>query len=138
MEYQDCENCRGKAVRLAHIGVYVTDLPAMEAFLKDKLGFVERGRSQRGETELVFLDLGNCPIELIYNPRNEKRTGGMIEHICLEVEDIDSLVCQLDKKGVKFLQEKVGDMPDLLGGVKNIFLEGPEGLKLEFFEYYKK
>ena len=138
MEYHDCERCRGKAVGLAHIGVYVTDLPAMEAFLKDKLGFAERGRSQRGETELVFLDLGNCPIELIYNPRNEKRTGGMIEHICLEVKDIDSLVCQLDKKGVKFLQERVGDMPDLLGGVKNIFLEGPEGLKLEFFEYYKK
>ena len=134
----ECGNSAGRVTGLAHIGVYVMDMEKMLCFFRDTLGFAVTERVQLGQTELAFLDLGSCPIELVYNPRNAARPAGIVEHICLEVEGIDALTERLRGQGVKFLQDEVGDMPGILGGVRNIFLEGPEGLKLEFFEYYKK
>ena len=134
MTYQDCDNCTGRITGLAHIGIQVTDLDEMLSFLVDTLGFTVTSREDLGATKLVFLNIGTCLLELVYNPANTPRPAGIVDHICVEVEDIYSLVCRLDKKGVHFLSDTVGEMA-MLGGVRNIFLEGPQGLKMEFFEY---
>lgn len=133
-----CEQCGGKVVGLAHIGVQVRDIEASKAFYVGSLGFELTDECQMGPTKLAFLNVGDCKIELIQPGDFRPRVPGQIDHICVEVEDIDTLVCKLIEKGVKFDSDRINDAPGLLGGVRNIFFAGPDGERIEFFEYQKK
>ncbi len=58
-------------------------------------------------------------------------TPGGWNRFHLEVEDLDSLVAQLEQKGVHFRSEAV----DGVAG-KQIILDDPSGNPIELFEYY--
>ena len=126
-------------VGLAHIGVRVKDMDASVKFYTEVLGFTLDHRQLNGSSELSFLSRGNCPLELIWNPsyKDKELLPGQVDHVALEVTGIDALFEELKGKGVTFLSENVSDCPGLLNGVKNIFFLGPDGERLEFFEYYK-
>ncbi len=136
----ECGSC-GKMVGLAHIGIMSSDMERSLDFYVAKLGLELTNRTMLANgTELAFCNVGTCLIELVAHADPSGiigRPAGIIDHIAIEVTDIDGLVCRLFDNGVNFPTE-VGTMPTLLGGVKNIFFQGPDGERIEFFEYLNK
>lgn len=128
----NCKNCGGRVVGLAHIGLYVSDLARSKAFYIDDLGFEPDGDYQLPGCSISFVRAGSCVVELIRRDAHEPRPAGCFDHVCIEVEDIDTLVCKLIEKNVRFETDHVVDIPEL--SIRNIFFAGPDGERLEFFE----
>ena len=125
-----------KLTGLAHIGVIVSDMTRSIAFYCDTLGLTLDDRFTLGNgTELAFLHVGACVIELICRTDHTVPSGeGPLAHICFDVEDIEPLVEGLRAKGVDFKAERPASLSGGLAGIKNIFLVGPDGESLEFFD----
>ena len=131
----NCSNCGGRVVGLAHVGLYVSDLARSKAFYVDKLGFEHTGDYHLPACDISFVKAGSCVVELIRRHSGEPRENGLFDHLCLEVEDIDTLVCKLIEKSIPFETDHIVDIPEL--SIRNIFLSGPDGERLEFCEYMK-
>lgn len=125
----------GKVTGLAHIGVKVKDIEASKKFYTELLGFQIDDENDLGRVKLVFLSNGNCLIELI-SADVVPEMPGQIDHICMEVEGIDALVAELKQKGLVFDGE-VSYGAAIRGGIKNIFFKGPDGERIEFFDYMR-
>lgn len=121
---------------LAHIGIFVKDMDASVKFYRDMLGFTVTDEYQMG-SRLVFCSIGTCLLELIQPKEYTPRVPGQVDHIAVEVENIEDLCDELRAKGVS-IPGKIDFNADLLGGVKNVFFEGPDGERIEFFEYTKR
>ena len=129
---------KGCILGLAHIGVRVRDMDASIAFYTDVLGFKLTARQTLGTSQLAFLEIGTCLVELIQGARYEPRSAGQVDHIAVEVKGIEALTQSLRDQGVQFLSDEISTVPALLDGVKNIFFLGPDGERFEFFEYYNR
>ena len=125
----------GKVTGLAHIGVKVKDIEASKKFYTELLGFQIDDENDLGRVKLVFLSNGNCLIELI-SADVVPEMPGQIDHICMEVEGIDALVAELKQNGLVFDGE-VSYGAAIRGGIKNIFFKGPDGERIEFFDYMR-
>lgn len=127
----------GKVKGLAHIGVKVKDIEVSKKFYTEMLGFTVDNENSFGNTKLAFLSCGTCLLELICSDPEFKGEGTpVVDHICVEVEDIEGLVAELEGKGIVF-DGKVGFSAAILGGIKNIFFKGPDAERIEFFEYMR-
>jgi lactoylglutathione lyase len=122
---------------LAHIGIMVKDMDASVNFYAGALGFELTARQSMGAAQLAFLNVSSCCIELVQAADYAPRPAGVVDHIAIEVEDIETLVCKLIEKGVNFLSD-INTVNELLGGIRNVFFTGPDGERLEFFEYINK
>jgi len=99
--------------RLNHVAIAVPDLDAAAAQYRSALG-ANVGEPQdepdHGVT-VIFIDLPNTKIELLYplgddSPINgflEKNPSGGIHHVCYEVEDILAARDQLKESGARVL-----------------------------------
>ncbi|MDP4086672.1 MAG: VOC family protein [Bacillota bacterium] len=141
-----------KIQRIDHVGVIVNDLSAAKEFFLDfgleVLGegevegeWVERilGLNEVRET-IVMLGMpdGQATLELVkfHSPLDEKgiqhsfsNTLG-IQHIAFAVEDIESIVAKLKKKGTKLF----GEIQNYENTYKLCYVRGPEGIILELAE----
>ena len=117
---------------LAHIGIFVKDIGASIDYYK-RLGFSFDKEEEAG-VKLAFLSAGNCLIELIEQKDGEKRAAGPVDHVAMVVDDIDKAINEAAANGIEIDASKVQSVP-ILGGIKNVFFEGPDGERLEFFEY---
>ncbi|SHN15463.1 VOC family protein [Gracilibacillus kekensis] len=138
--------------RIDHVGIIVNDLSAAKEF------FLDLGLEMLGEGEVegdwveqiiglndvketvVMLGLpdGQSTLELgkFHTPSDEKgiqnsfaNTLG-IRHIAFSVEDIDSIVAKLKKKGT----ELIGQVQNYENVYKLGYVRGPEGIILELVE----
>ena len=82
---------------------------------------------------VVFLRLGNLVMEIYENGQAAMKAGA-IDHIALDVTDIDSVFESVKKDGYKMLDEKVQYLPFWKYGVKFFTITGPNGEKIEFCE----
>jgi catechol 2,3-dioxygenase-like lactoylglutathione lyase family enzyme len=144
-----------KIHRIDHVSINVNDLAAAKAF------FLDFGLELQGEDELEgeWLDQliglknvktavaffktpdGEASIELVkyYSPSDEKgiqpsfaNTLG-IRHIAFVVEDIESMVAKLKKKGTEIF----GEIYNYQNTYKLCYVRGPEGIILELAEQLK-
>jgi catechol 2,3-dioxygenase-like lactoylglutathione lyase family enzyme len=144
-----------KILRTDHVGIVVNDLPAAKAFFLD-LGLEVQGEGEvEGEwveriiglrdvkNDIVMLQTpdGKRAVELIkfYKPLDEKgiqpalaNTLG-IRHVAFGVEDIESIVAKLEKKGT----ELVGEIVNYQNLYKLCYVRGPEGIIIELAEKIK-
>jgi len=119
---------------LAHIGIYVKDINKSIDFYK-RLGFTLDNEEQTPSgTQLAFLSAGTCLIELI--GVNEEGIAGVVNHIAMTVDNIEQAVVTAKANGIDIDASLIMDVP-ILGGIKNVFFAGPDGERLEFFEYCK-
>jgi lactoylglutathione lyase len=132
----DCKNCGGRVKGLAHIGLLVSDIARSKAFYVEDLGFESAGDHQLPNCRISFVRAGSCVIELIQPDGDKGRKAGPFDHVAIEVEDIDTLVCKLIERNVLFETDHVVDIPQM--GIRNIFLAGPDGERLEFCESARK
>ena len=119
---------------LAHIGVFVKDIELSKVFYQN-LGFTVDREESVGETKLAFLSAGSCLIELVQKDL-PLREAGPVDHIAFVVNDVDTAIKNAQAKGIEIDESTVCQL-SILGGVKNVFFTGPDGERLEFFEYVR-
>ena len=122
----------GKITGLAHIGIFVKDIERSMDFYK-RLGFT-LDKEEQPSIRLAFLSAGNCLIELVEQKDLPARAAGTVDHVAMAVDNIDAAIENAKAKGIEIDASKVNSMP-ILGGIRNVFFDGPDGERLEFFEY---
>ena len=123
---------------LAHIGILVTDMEKSKDFYLNTLRFDFKAEHELPNgVKLFFCDAGSCQIELVQMPDPAAKPEGVVSHIAIECKNIEGWVEELRAKGVPFESDSIGVMADLLGGAKNIFLAGPDGERIELWQYIR-
>lgn len=128
--------------KIHHLAVVVSDMEAALAFWRDALGIpLAEVRDVPSEAaQVAFLPLGDSEIEFVLPTSEEsglakylaKRGPGM-HHLCLEVDDLVGMLCQLKEKGVRLINEEPRSSAD---GKKYAFLhpESTHGVLVELYE----
>ena len=125
----------GKITGLAHIGIFCKDIDKSMDYYK-RLGFAVDKEENLG-IRLAFISAGNCLIELVEKKDLPPRTAGAVDHVAMVVDCVETAVANAKANGIDVDASAIGSVP-ILGGVKNVFFEGPDGERLEFFEYLSK
>jgi methylmalonyl-CoA/ethylmalonyl-CoA epimerase len=130
--------------RIDHVAIIVHNIEQALAFYRDTLGITPREIKEVSteQVRIAFLPMGGpggSEIELIEptNPDSslarflEKRGEGL-HHICLEVDDIDAALADMQAKGAPVLDKQ----PRLAAEGRAIFLHprGTNGVLLELVE----
>ena len=101
-------------MKLAHIGIAVKSIQEKLKIWRDifglKLQMIEDVPEQK--IKVAVLEIGDINIELIepsgedstVNKFIEKRGEGL-HHLCFEVENIDSVLSEMKKQGIKLIDE---------------------------------
>lgn len=101
-----------KIKRIDHVAILVDDLEKTLNFWRDALGIevahVEDIPAE--QSQVAFLPLSGSEIELVYPTTAdsglrrflEKRGPGM-HHLCLEVDDLEGMLQQLQQQGVQLI-----------------------------------
>ena len=132
---------KGNLRGMQHLGLPVTDLERSHAFYM-QLGFVTALRTDLdqpdGQVRVAMLEKDGLTIELYQLPGAEReeiaaRRDGHIDHIALDVQDIEGALVELKAAGFEILEE---DAPVFLPfwsrGVRFFTVRGPDGEKVEF------
>jgi len=130
--------------RIDHVAIIVRNLEQALLFYRDTLGISPREVKDvpTEQVRIAFLPLGGpggSEIELIeptvpasnLNTFLEKRGEGL-HHVCLEVDDIDAALQEMQDKGTPVLDQQ----PRLAADGRAIFLhpKGTHGVLLELLE----
>lgn len=116
-----------------HIGIPTDDIEKTIEFYH-ALGFETALRTINGTEEVAFLQLHNLTIET-YQNRQAKMEYGAIDHIAIDVKDIENLFNVVKEAGTfKMLDRQVNSLPFWKNGVKFFTIEGPNREKIEFCE----
>lgn len=105
-----------KVIRLNHIAMATLELEKMSSFYKDVLGLkVSQPQHLKSHgVTTVFVEAGNTKFELLL-PLGEKspiesyldkNKGGGMHHICLEVDNIQAAIEDLQKKNIRTLSKE--------------------------------
>ena len=120
---------------LAHIGVHVHDLEVSKKFYRDKLGFDIIWTCEVGTSNVAFAQKGNLVLELIEPADKKCLNSGVVEHIAMQVKDIEAEAAALRAKGIVFETEEVqGSDLVFANGARWINFYGPDGEHLELNE----
>lgn len=120
-----------------HIGIPTNDLEKTIAFYHS-LGFTTAYRTvnEKADEPVAFLQSGNLIIEAYENGNAVQKTGA-IDHIALDVKDIDSLFEEIQAAGFRLLDTSVQSLPFWEHGVRFFTIIGPNAEKIEFCERCK-
>lgn len=78
---------------------------------------------------------GDSTLELVgLDPAVSVEGNGHFEHICFEVENVDETVAMLRENGVDTFTESEPVTHDILGGIRIIFLTGPDNELIELYQ----
>jgi lactoylglutathione lyase len=115
-----------------HIGIPTNDIEKTKSFFTD-LGFKVIYSTVNNGEKVAFLCLGNLVVETWENGEATMKCGS-IDHICLDVNNVDELFNIVEKKGYKSIEGHVCNLPYWENGVKYFTIEGPNKEKIEFCE----
>ncbi len=119
---------------LHHIGIMTDDPKKCAQFYIDNLGFRPYYTMAMGPMTIEFVELGGMVIEFVGSGARD--VHGIVDHIAIEVQNIEALVAELKAKGIAMESEKIGAMPSFFpNGSKNIFFRGPAGERIELFDH---
>jgi catechol 2,3-dioxygenase-like lactoylglutathione lyase family enzyme len=115
---------------MQHIGLPTNDMKATIAFY-ESLGFEIATRHINNGEDVVFLTLGNICIETY---ENGKAVGydGAIDHICLDVDDIEKTWEEAKAMGLNIIDSEINYLAFWANGVRFFNVLGPNKEKVEF------
>lgn len=125
---------------LQHIGIPVTNIGQSEAFYH-QLGFQKATHSafdHKGEKgQMVMMKLNDIIIELYQLPESDlqeirHRKDGHVDHVALDVEDIDKTYKALKEASFHIVEEKPVFLPFWEKGCRYFNILGPDGERIEF------
>lgn len=115
---------------IQHIGLPTNDMKKTIAFY-ESLGFEIATRHVNNGEDVVFLTLGDICIE---SYENGQAVGfhGAIDHICLDVDDIEKAWDDAKAAGLNFIDTEIQSLPFWKNGVRFFNVLGPNNEKVEF------
>lgn len=117
---------------IQHVGVPTNDIEASVKFY-ESLGFkLVHSVNNNGE-EVRFLQMGNLMIET-YQNFQAALVNGAVDHIALDVKNIEALYEEVKAAGYKLLDSHINDLPFWQNGIRYFIIEGPNHEKVEFCE----
>jgi catechol 2,3-dioxygenase-like lactoylglutathione lyase family enzyme len=102
-------------MRFDHVGILVDDLEAAVAFARDvlQLGEPDEIRADEHGLTAAFFPLGACRLELLRfeepGDRLPEGTHVSLDHVAVEVEDLDAEAGRLAGHGVRFQGSRLPD-----------------------------
>ena len=121
----------GKMVTgLQHIGLPTNDMAATVRFYQS-LGFEIAHETVNGGEKVCFLRLGSVCVEIYENGQAVGKHGA-INHIGLDVEDVEAAWNAVRDAGYQPLESEIQALPFWDRGVRFFNILGPNGEKLEF------
>ena len=116
--------------RIDHVALHVADLDRTVAFYEENFGF--RKYFQHEATagmQIAYLKLGDTVLELTH--RSEGSMTGF--HFCLETDDFDETVADLQRRGVPLLRAPHGTAArePREEGWRRVVFGGPDGEQIE-------
>lgn len=117
---------------LQHVGIPTNDLEATVAFYTS-LGFAVALRTENPKSgeSVCFLTLGGLCIETYQNGCAAGKSGA-VDHIALNVTDIEAAFREAKDAGRTLLDGEVQSLPFWERGVRFFTILGPNGEKVEF------
>ena len=122
MEWKD--NLTG----LQHLGIPTKDIDKTIAYYQ-MIGFTLVHETMNGENRVAFLKWNDLIIET-YESDQVSEVTGVVDHIALNVLDIDAAYAHITGLGVKILEE-ITFLPFWDKGIKYFLTEGPNKERLE-------
>jgi catechol 2,3-dioxygenase-like lactoylglutathione lyase family enzyme len=118
--------------QLAHVCVFSHDLAAAEAFYCGALGLTKTFDFTKNGTRAGFYLAcgGRTFIEVFLHPDAPFEKTGVVNHLCLEVPDIQSAAAELRAKGLEVTEAKYG-----VDDTWQVWLKDPSGSPIELFQY---
>lgn len=129
-------------MKINHLAVVVENLDTALGFWRDALG-LELHNTEINEAEQVkigFLEIGESKIELL-EPTNPEsgigkylaKKGAGMHHVCVEVEDIETTMQQLQDKNVELINDTPKTRPE---GTRYCFIhpKSTGGVLVELYE----
>lgn len=120
---------------IAHWALKVADLDRTLEFYREKLGFQEMLRLTLDNGQLlVYLRITDTQFVEIF-PNGKGREGPAddavaVNHICLQVPDIDTMIAHLEAEGIPIWRpKKLG-----LDGNLQCWVRDPDGNRIEFMQ----
>lgn len=127
-------NLQKLATGIQHIGIPTNDIEKTITFYT-RLGFetVLRTKNEATNGPVAFLRLKNLTIET-YESHTAANRAGAVDHIALNVTDIDEAFRAVKEGGYSLLDSQVQFLPFWENGVKFFTIEGPNAEKIEFIQ----
>jgi len=125
MEIKDF--CKG----IQHVGIPTNDIDKTVRFY-ERLGFYVAWATKERTPRVVFLQLNDLVIETYEETAMMK--SGAIDHVALDVKDIDALYEVVKAQGFHLLSDQVESLPFWDKGVKFFLILGPNQERIEFCE----
>lgn len=115
-----------------HIAIFTQNMATMEKFYTETLGFPVTKRWD--DVKIIFIDIGSTTIELMDRAEAPapNSPAGAINHIALQVENLDAAYQELVEKGIKIKME-----PRNFKDIRICFFYDPDGNSLELVEELK-
>ena len=119
---------------IQHVGIPSSNVKRTIEFY-NSLGFeTQLVTSNMPNDEMVaFLRLGNLVIES-YGNHETVKLAGAIDHIAIDVKNIDALYEKIKAAGYRFAEPGLQSLPFWDNGIKYFIILGPDDEKIEFCE----
>lgn len=117
---------------IQHIGIPTNNMKETITFY-EQLGFHVALQTNNKEEKVAFLQLNNLIIET-YENKTAAMQAGAIDHIALDVKNIDYLFELMKAQNFHLLDNQVNKLPFWENGVKFFTILGPNKEKIEFCE----
>lgn len=115
---------------IQHIGIPTRDIEASKVFYQ-KLGFETAYETVNSGDKVVFLKLENLVME-IYESSDVAMKTGSIDHVAIDVKDIEQIYQEICKMELNTLQDEIHFLPFWDNGVNYFTIKGPNEEKIEF------
>lgn len=117
---------------IQHIGIPTNNIEKTKSFFQT-LGFGIAYSTVNNGEKVAFMQLGDLIIETWQNNQTAM-VSGSIDHIAINVKNIEQLFEIIKTKDIKLLNDHVCSLPYWEHGVKFFTIEGPNREKVEFCE----
>jgi lactoylglutathione lyase len=123
---------------IGHIALKVWDLDRSLDFYVNRLGFAEMMRLSKddGSLWLVYLRISDSQFLEIFPGADSDRSpgwdGNAISHVCLEVDDLDRVVDDIEKAGIALTIAKKTSADRN----RQAWIEDPDGNRIELMQMH--
>ena len=116
---------------LSHIGLPTADVEQTVNFMSSSaFGFSGASTAAR-ESHTVFMECGSCVMEIYYFA-DPAKANGAVDHVALNVTDIEAVYEYVRSLGYTPLEEAITFLPFYEKGVRFFTILGPNHEKVEF------
>jgi len=121
------------AVGTTHLGMPTTCFDKTVEFYKE-LGFTEEFFLLCDDnSRIIFLRMKELLME-IYESSSSPGAAGAVDHIAIDVNDIEAVFEQIKAEGYTLLDDHICSMPFWTNGEKYFTIQGLNGEKIEFVQ----